>query len=105
MKLYYEKARYAVDDTLAIRTWWDGDGYLEPYGDVTVNLSGYGVEPEEGYIFIPVYKMTPAYYEQICKDIVDEVVERVQIGYGVGVYARLKERWEDSVEMMKGETK
>ena len=102
MKLYYEKARYAVDDTLAIRTWWVGEYGYEPYGDVTVNLSGYGMKPEEGHIFIPVYKMTPTYYEQILADIVEDVVAPVQIGYGMGVYAKLKEHWEDNVEMMKG---
>lgn len=103
MKLYYEKARYAVDDTLAIRTWWVGEYGYEPYGDVTVNLSGYGMTPDEGYIFIPKYKMTEEYYEQIVKDIIEEVVFPVRIGYGTGVFAKLKDHWEDNVEMMKGE--
>ena len=107
MRLYYEKNRYVVDNTLAIQTWWDGDGYLEPYGNVTVNLSAYGMYPQDdGYIFIPTYKMTPNFYEQVCKDIVEEVVSPVQIGYGTGVYAKLKEDWENNVTMLsdvKGE--
>ena len=59
--------------------------------------------PDEGYIFIPKYKMTEEYYEQIVKDIIEEVVFPVQIGYGTGVFAKLKDHWEDNVEMMKGE--
>ena len=105
MKLYYEKSEYAVDGTLAIRTWWDAGGFMEPYGDVTVNLSGYGMMPEEGHIFIPTYKMMDDYYKRIVNDIVDEVVCPVQIGLGVGVYAKLKEDWESRVEMVKGEQK
>lgn len=101
MKLVYQKSRYVADNTLAISTWADcGDG-LEPYGDVTVNLSGYGKFPEEGYIFIPIYKMTNEYYEQVKKDIIDDVICPVQIGYGVGVYARLKDNWEDLVELIE----
>lgn len=105
MELYYEKAEYVVDDTLAIRTWWIDEeyGFFEPYGDVTVNLSEYGMKPEEGHIFIPTYKMTPDYYGQIVHDIIEEVIAPVQIGLGVGVYAKLKENWEDGVKMMKGE--
>jgi hypothetical protein len=101
MKLYYEKSRYAVDGTLAIMTWTDEDGYFEPYGDVTVNLSGYGMFPQDdGYIFIPTYKMSTDYYKQVCDDIVDEVIQEIPIGYGTGVYARLKENWDNQVVLM-----
>lgn len=103
MKLYYEKSEYSIDGTPAIMTWWNGNGYMEPYGNVTVNLSGYGMMPEEGHIFIPTYKMTDDYYKQIVNDIVEEVICPVQIGYGTGVYAKLKEDWESKVEMVKGE--
>ena len=105
MELYYEKAEYVVDGTLAIRTWSIDEeyGFFEPYGDVTVNLSGYGMKPEEGHIFIPCYKMTSDYYGQIVHDIIEEVITPVQIGLGVGVYAKLRENWEDGVKMMKGE--
>ena len=84
-------------------TWWKGNGYWEPYGKATVNLSAYGMMPEEGHIFIPTYKMSDEFYEQIVNDIVEEVVCPVQIGLGVGVYAKLKKDWESNVEMMKGE--
>lgn len=101
MQLIYEKTEYWVDGSLAIRTWADvGEGF-EPYGDVTVNLSGYGMFPEKGHIFIPRYKMSDSYYEQVCRDIVEEVICPVQIGYGIGVYAKLKPDWEKNVELIK----
>ena len=101
MKLYYEKAEYLMDGTLAIRTWHDEDGYKEPYGDVTVNLTCYGMVPEEGHIFIPTYKLPKDYYQQILDDIVEEVIGPVQIGLGTGVYAKLKDNWENGVEMLE----
>ncbi len=101
MKLYYKKDEYVVDDTLYIGTWCNDCGYFEPYGDVTVNLSGYGMKPEEGHIFIPTYKMTPEYFHQVCDDIVDEIIAPIQIGFGQGVYAKLKDNWEDRVEMLE----
>jgi hypothetical protein len=100
MKLIYEKARYTVDDTLAIRTWTETDWGIEPYGDVTVNLSGYSKFPEEGCIFMPKYKMSDKYFDQVCSDIIEKVICPVQIGYGVGVYARLKPDWESLVEVI-----
>ena len=100
MKLYYEKSRYLVDDTLAIMTWTDEDGYLEPYGNVTVNLSAYGMRPDEGHIYMPTYKMTPDYRAQVLRDIAEEIVSEIQIGYGTGLYVRLKDDWEDHVEMV-----
>lgn len=104
MRLYYKKDEYVADGTLAIRTWYQDEefGYMAPYGDVTVNLSGYGMKPEEGCIFIPTYKMTPEYFERIYDDIIDEVLYPIPIGYGHGVYARLKENWEEGVEMYEG---
>lgn len=103
MKLFYKKGEYVVDGTLAISTWFEDEeyGYLAPYGDVTVNLSGYGMRPEDGYIFIPTYKMTPEYFNQVCDDIVEEVVAPIRIGLGQGVYAKLRDDWESEVEMLE----
>ena len=104
MKLYYTKNRYAVDNTLYIGTWCNDEGFFEPYGDVTVNLSAYGMMPKnDSHIFIPTYKMTSDYIEQVLNDIVEEVITEVPIGLGRGLYVRLKENWEEGVEMMKGE--
>ena len=97
MKLIYEKTEYMIDGTTAIKTWVETEEGLEPYGDVTVNLAGYGVKPEEGHIFMPRYKMSDGFYEQVCKDIIEEIICPVQIGYGIGVYAKLKPEWERSV--------
>lgn len=100
MKLIYQKTHYVVDGTLAIKTWADLGRGLEPYGDVTVNMSGYGILPEEGHIFMPTYKMTDEYFARVCSDIVDSVICQVPIGYGLGVYARLKKDWDKGVELL-----
>ena len=104
MKLFYEKSKYVVDGTLAICTWYEDEefGWLVPYGDVTVNLSGYGMKPEEGCIFMPTYKMSPDYLSQVIEDIVDEIIGIVPIGLGEGIYARLRDDWEDRVRMTEG---
>lgn len=105
MKLFYKKDEYVVDGTLAISTWFEDEefGYMAPYGDVTVNLSGYGMKPEEGCIFMPTYKMTEEYALQVLNEIAEEVIGIVPIGYGSGLYVRLKENWESGVEMIGGE--
>ena len=106
MKLYYKKDEYVVDGTLAISTWFEDEefGYLAPYGDVTVNLSGYGMKPEDGHIFIPTYKMTPDYLSQVIDDIVDKILYRVPIGFAEGIYVRLKDDWESGGEMVGGDS-
>ena len=100
MKLIYAKDRYVADGTVAIRTFTDEEGYIEPYGDVTVCLVDYGLKPQEGYIYMPTYKMPDKYLAQVIEDIVDEVVGNVRIGYGEGIYAKLKPNWENGVRMM-----
>lgn len=100
MKLSYAKDRYVADGTLAIRSYIEeDDGWIEPYGDVSVCLADYGLKPADGYIYMPIYKMTPNYISQLLVDLVDEVVGEVQIGYGTGLYVKLKSDWENSVEM------
>ena len=101
MKLIYAKDRYIADDTMAIRTYTDEEGWLEPYGDVTVCLADYGLKPAEGHIYMPTYKMTPDYANQIIDDIVDEIIGEVRIGYGTGLYVKLKDNWTDNVQMME----
>lgn len=101
MELFYKKARYSVDDTLAITTWWNGDGYLEPYGDVTVNVRAYYNFPlDDSLVILPKYKMSEEYYDQIIDDIVERELSTVQIGYGEGVMVKLKENWEQLVKML-----
>lgn len=100
MKLIYAQDRYIADDTMAIRTYTDEEGWLEPYGDVSICLIDYGLKPEEGCIYMPTYKMTPDYANQIIDDIVEEIIGEVRIGYGTGLYVRLKPNWEANVQMM-----
>lgn len=100
MKLIYAKDRYLADDTLAIQSYVEGEYGVEPYGPVSICLNGYGLKPEEGHIYMPTYKMTPDYANQIIDDIVEEIIGEVRIGYGSGLYVRLKPNWEDNVQMM-----
>ena len=44
--------------------------------------------------------MTPDYANQIIDDIVEEIVGEVPIGYGTGLYVKLKEDWEKKVSMI-----
>ena len=102
MKLYYAKNRYAADNSLAIRAYAIDEefGFLEPYGNVTVCLVDYGRTPDEGHIYMPTYKMTPEFRAQVLRDIAQEVVEVVPIGYGEGLYVWLKPDWEQNVDMV-----
>ena len=105
MRLYYKKDIYVADESLAISTWCEDEefGYLAPYGDVTVNLSGYGMTPDEGCIYIPTYKMSREYFNQVREDIVEEILGIVPIGLSEGIYARLRDDWEDRVQMVGDE--
>lgn len=94
--LYYEMGKYP-DDTLAITTWIDEDGYLEPYGDVTVNLSAYGLTPAPGCVFLPTYNMPEDYLKQVLHDIAADVVMPIPIGHGSGLMVRLKKDWQKDV--------
>ena len=100
MKLIYAKDIYVADGTLAIRSYVEEDGWIEPYGPVTVCLTDYGLKPDDGYIYMPTYKMTPDYTNQVIDDIVEEIIGEVRIGYGTGLYVKLKDDWEKGVSMM-----
>lgn len=102
MEFYYSKSKYVADDSLAIQTYVKDEeyGYLEPYGTVTVCLVDYGMTPEDGTIFIPAYKMTDDFFEQVLDDIVEEIITGIKIGYGKGYHVRLKPNWEELVNMV-----
>ena len=100
MKLIYAKDMYIADESLAIRSYIEEDGWVEPYGDVSICLADYGFKPAKGHIYMPTYKMTPDYANQIIDDIVEEIVGEVPIGYGTGLYVKLKEDWEKKVSMI-----
>lgn len=99
MKLIYAKSEYVADNSLAIMSYTDEDGWLEPYGHVTVCLADYGLKPAEGCVYLPTYKMTPDFLNQVLDDIVKRIICEVRIGYGTGLYVELKEDWENNVEM------
>lgn len=99
MKLIYAKDRYVADDSLAIQSYVNENGWIEPYGPVTVCLADYGLKPAKGCVYLPTYKMMPDFANQVIDDIVYEILGVVQIGYGTGLYVKLKEDWENNVEM------
>ena len=102
MELIYKKDRYVADNSLAISTYVKSEeGWLEPYGKVTVCLVDYGMTPKEGEIFMPTYNMYGEFLSQVMEDIVEEVIRPIQIGYGHGLHVRLKENWEENVKMME----
>ena len=101
MELYYAKSEYLADGSMAIMAYEKDEeyDYLEPYGDVTVCLAGYGMTPKEGCIYMPTYKMTKSFVNKVIDDIVEEVIGDVRIGYGEGLYVKLKPNWESGVCM------
>lgn len=103
MRLYYKKDEYVADGSIAISTWMADEecgGMLVPYGPVTVCLAGYGKTPDKGHVYMPTYKMTPEYRAQVLKDIAEEIVCEIPIGYGSGLYVKLKKDWEKNVWML-----
>ena len=102
MKLYYKKGKYVADGSLAIQTYEKDEvwGCYAPYGTATVCLKDYGMTPKEGTIFMPIYKMTKEFVEQVFNDIVEYVISEVPIGLGTGLYVRLKPNWEGLVDMI-----
>lgn len=105
MDLIYQKARYSVDDTLAILTYTeDPETGLEPWGYATVNVSAYYHFPlTDDLVILPKYKMTKEFYETVVNDIVEKELSEVQVGYGVAQMVRLKPDWEQHVRMLPEE--
>lgn len=102
MDLIYQKARYSVDDTLAIITYTeDAEVGLEVYGYATVNVSAYYHFPlSDDLVILPKYKMSPEFYDTIVRDIVEKELSEVQVGYGMAQMVRLKPDWEKHVKML-----
>lgn len=100
--MYYRVSRYCFDNSTAIRAFNDMG---EPECSVTINLSDYGLKPEnDDHIFIPYYKISEYSMElmnQIITDLVGEVKQEVFIGYKHSckcLYVKLKDNWKDICE-------
>lgn len=96
MKYNYTRAKYA-DGGAAIKMYTD---IWEPYADVSVNLSAYGLTPrDENHIFIPKYRFDMDTADIIADDIVEELVEELDIGDFdrpcIVWHVRLKENWRE----------
>lgn len=77
MKYNYTRGVYG-DGTTAVRMYTD---IWEPYADVSVNLSAYGLTPkDEDHIFIPVYRFGLDVANSIADDIVEEIIGYLDIG-------------------------
>lgn len=101
MKLIYQKSRYTHDNTLAIVTYTKDEGYLEPYGTVTLNVSDYYNLPlTDELIILPKYKMSEEFYNTVIKDIVEKELGELKVGYGIAQMVKLKPNWEDLVETL-----
>lgn len=99
--MIYKKEKYLLDDTLAILAFTEKDGQLEQTGEVTVNLTAYGLMPVSGAIFMPTYKMTNEYFDEVCKDLVKEIIGTVEVPCGICTIAKLKPDWENYIKASK----
>ena len=100
--MIYRASHYVCDDTVAITAFSD---IGEPECSVTINLSEYGLTPENNeHVFIPYYKI--AAYDKdvlmrIIKDLVEDIKDVVFIGYHNKcrcLYVKLKSNWRDLCE-------
>lgn len=98
----YIASTYVCDDTTAIRVFSD---IGECECSATINLSDYGLRPENNeHVYIPAYKIqeySNEIFNQILSDLVEEVKDEVYIGYNNSckcLYVKLKENWRDLVE-------
>lgn len=77
MKYNYTRGVYG-DGTTAVRMYTD---IWEPYADVSVNLSAYGLTPKDkDHIFMPVYRLGFDWANSIADDIAEEIIGYLDIG-------------------------
>lgn len=95
----YRASNYVFDDTTAIMAYSD---IGEPECNVSINLSDYGLRPENNeHIYIPAYKIeeySNDVFNQILSDLVEEIKKEVYIGYNNSckcLYVKLKSNWRE----------
>ena len=98
--MYYSEQRYQ-DNSLAIIAFGEENGQLMVYGDITANLSSYGFEPPDGYIFIPADRIPEEHLTQILEDIAGNTVMTIQFEQENFLMVELKEDWQKNVVMVK----
>ena len=96
----YEASYYENDCTTAIKAYSDQG---EPWCTVTVNLSAYGIKPEDNnHVYIPAYKLDESTLNTILSDLVDKVERNIFLGFIQGrtdeckcLYVKLKDGWRE----------
>lgn len=77
--LYLKVGKYRNNGSIAILAYTKDDFY----GDITINLTGYSVDTNEGFID-PINKDSGLGKELIKKGIIEEVI--AQVNHNMGVY-------------------
>lgn len=78
-ELYLKVGKYRNNGNIAITAYTKDDFY----GDVTINLTGYSVDTNEGFI-APINKDSGLEKELIKKGIIKEII--TQVNHNMGVY-------------------
>ena len=78
-KLYLQVSQYRNNGNLAILAYTEE----EPYGDITINLPGYSVDEDEGFIN-SITKDSGLEQQLIKEGIIEEVITTVK--YNMGEY-------------------
>lgn len=93
-KVFQFRSKYLNDQGVVVKTkYMDGQTayqllsvYNEPLITATVNLSEYGMYPEDGNVFIPGYSQFEGLYEGVKElGIVGPAIRTIGIGFGTGV--------------------
>ena len=79
MKYTYRVEVYTTNKTMAISAYTDDE---IPYGVCTLNLEEYGVTPLPGYIFVPAYKISQEFLQNIITDLGDPEYKPLPFGMG-----------------------
>lgn len=97
--LIYAYSYYMKDGGIYIMAIVDD----EPYADITINLSSYGLHIADNQVVVPTYKLD----EDIFFSFVDDLAERIvtRIGYGpfdaYGDVVELKKDWKDKAVLLE----
>lgn len=100
MKYTYRVDVYASNKTMAISAWEDGN---IPYGVCTLNLEEYDVTPLPGYVFVPAYKISQEFLQNIVSDLGDP--EYKPLPFGIGPFnarmylLKLREDWPEALNV------
>lgn len=91
------RGRYMDNNNTAIEAFWDGDGYLEPYAVVTVNL-GESLDAHEAYISGDVGKdLVDAL---VAANVIRDTGQRGYSGWGEYMLVRISDEAYDAMDVL-----